>query len=95
MKAIREMPKVKDSDEWHKLTKSESALVRYLLTCSNWESTITNAMKAMGKKAASATDRKAFDRAVQRTNNDLLEHYPAYGIERLQRSKSIRLVKAE
>lgn len=81
-------------DKWSKLTKNGSALVRYLLTCSNWESTITNAMKVMGKQASSARDTKSFDKAVQRTNNDLLEHYPAYEIERPQRSKSIRLVKS-
>ncbi|MSU77462.1 MAG: hypothetical protein EXS16_05115 [Gemmataceae bacterium] len=94
MKAIRELPKTSTGDEWSKLTKTETTLVRYLLTCSNWESTITNAMKVMGKQASSARDTKSFDKAVQRTNNDLLEHYPAYEIERPQRSKSIRLVKS-
>ena len=94
VKAIRETPKTQTGDEWGKLTRNGSTLVRHLLACQNWESTITNTLKALGKKASSSKDKKAFDRAVQRTNNDLSEHYPAYEIERLQRSKSIRLVKA-
>ncbi|MSU80348.1 MAG: hypothetical protein EXS16_19930 [Gemmataceae bacterium] len=87
-------PSVEAVNAWDKLRPFGRKLLKYLMDCEKQESTIANAMKKFGKKISSLDDKKAFSRGIQRTNNDLLEHYKEYEIERLTRTKSIRLTVA-
>ena len=81
-------------DQWENLTPSGRKIVLYLLACENQESTIANAMKKFGKTVSSKSDKCTFNRVIQRTNDDLMQYYREYFIERISRTKSIQLVKA-